>query len=81
MKFGKTVSTVVVASALLLALAACQKTEGPAERAGKEIDNTSEKVGQQFDAAGNKIERAAEKTGDALETAGDKVKDAVTPDK
>lgn len=79
MKFGKTVGSIVVTGVLLLALAACQK-EGPAERAGKEIDQTAETVGKKVDAAGNKVERAAEKTGDALENAGGKIKDAVTPE-
>ncbi len=45
--------------ALLLLAAACQKTEGPAENAGKEIDKTVEKAGQQIEKAGEKIQDAA----------------------
>ena len=32
-----------------LAMAACQPAEGPAERAGKQIDNAAEKVGDQVE--------------------------------
>jgi hypothetical protein len=79
MKLGKSVGALAATSVLIVAIAACQKTEGPAERAGKEIDQTSEKVEQKFDAAGNKIEKAADKTGEQLDKAGDKIKDAVKP--
>ena len=44
---------------LLLALAACEKKEGPAERAGKEIDKSIESAGQQLEKAGQKIQDAA----------------------
>ena len=44
----KTVVTVVSCAALVAALAACQK-EGPAERAGKEIDNTVKKLTQHIE--------------------------------
>jgi len=41
-----------------LAMAACQPKEGPAERAGKSIDNASEKAGDQIDKAGEKVKDA-----------------------
>ena len=44
---------------LILVLSGCQKTEGPAERAGKEIDRSVEKAGQQIEKAGEKIQDAA----------------------
>jgi len=44
----KTVVTVVSCAALVATLAACQK-EGPAERAGKEIDNTVKKLTQHIE--------------------------------
>jgi len=47
---------------------ACKK-EGPAERAGKKIDETVEK-------AGDKIKESAEKAGDKIEEAGEKVKES-----
>ena len=45
-------------SALLLALSGCQK-EGPAEQAGKAVDQTVEKAGQQIEKAGDSIQEAA----------------------
>ena len=45
----------VTALSTLFALAACQPAEGPAERAGKQVDNAAEKVGDQVEKAGDKI--------------------------
>jgi hypothetical protein len=59
MKPGKTFSAVLFMSALLVALSACQKQEGPAERAGKEADKAVEKIGQQIEKAGENIQDAA----------------------
>ena len=59
MKLGKTVSAALVMSALLATIFACQKQEGPAERAGKEVDKAAEKVGQQIEKAGENIQDAA----------------------
>lgn len=59
MKFGKTASLVLSMSALLIALSACQKQEGPAERAGKEVDKAIDQAGQQVEKAGDKIQDAA----------------------
>ena len=63
----KPMHALLLACATAVALAACQK-EGPAERAGKAIDQSTAK-------AGEKVENATEKVGDALERAGDKVKE------
>jgi hyperosmotically inducible protein len=52
---------------LSMSMTACEK-EGPAERAGKAIDQSAEQVG-------DKIENATDKAGDALERAGDKVEE------
>lgn len=52
----------MLAAALALSLAACKKEEGPAERAGKAVDNAVEK-------AGDKIDEAREKVKDAVEDA------------
>jgi hypothetical protein len=41
-----------------LAIAACQPHEGPAERAGKNIDNAAKKVGEQVDKAADKTKEA-----------------------
>jgi hypothetical protein len=58
MRFGKTVSAALIASALLLPLVGCQK-EGPAERAGKEVDEAVDKAGEQVEKAGEAIQDAA----------------------
>jgi len=47
----------VVAGMLICALAACQK-EGPAEKAGKEIDKAMSSAGNQIQAAGDKVREA-----------------------
>ena len=57
-KLGKSVMAVLVISALMAGLFCCQKKEGPAERAGKQVDKAVEKAGQQIEKAGEKIEDA-----------------------
>ena len=59
MKLASIVSFTLLVSALLVALPGCQKQEGPAETAGKEIDNATEKAGQQVEKAGDRIQDAA----------------------
>ena len=49
----KSVIAALAMSGLLVGMPGCQ--EGPAERAGKKIDKTIEKGGQQLDKAGDKI--------------------------
>jgi len=58
MKPGKNVSAALVIGALLAALSGCQK-EGPAERAGKEVDKAADTVGKQIEKAGESIQDAA----------------------
>jgi hypothetical protein len=52
----------LAAGVLITGVSACQK-EGPAERAGKAIDKTVEKAGQQIERTGQKIEDAATSVG------------------
>lgn len=59
MKNGGTLSAALIMSALLAALSGCQKQEGPAEQAGKEMDKAVEKVGQQIEKAGDSIQDTA----------------------
>lgn len=59
MKFDGTVSAALVMSVLLAALSGCQKQEGPAEHAGKQVDKATEKTGQQVEKAGESIQDAA----------------------
>ena len=53
------VSAALATSILIVGLSACEKKKGPAERAGKEIDKTVEKAGQQLEKAGQSIQDAA----------------------
>jgi len=46
-------------TALLAALFGCQKQEGPAEKAGRQVDKAVESVGQQVEKAGDAIQDAA----------------------
>lgn len=59
MKPGKTLSTALIMTTLLAALFGCQKQEGPAEKAGRQVDKAVEKVGQQIEKAGDAIQDAA----------------------
>lgn len=74
--------------ALAFALAACTRhqEEGPAEKAGKAVDdairdagkqmnNAAEKVDESMHKAGEQIGKAAEKTGEAVKDAGKKMQD------
>jgi hypothetical protein len=58
-KFGEVVNAALVTGMLFVALSGCQKQEGPAERAGKEVDKAVEKAGQQIEKAGESIQDAA----------------------
>jgi hypothetical protein len=59
MKIRNGVTAGLVLTILIVGLSACQKKEGPAERAGKEIDKSVESAGQQLEKAGQKIQDAA----------------------
>jgi len=43
---GQWSSAILAASILVFGLSACEKKEGPAERAGKQVDKTVKKAGQ-----------------------------------
>jgi hypothetical protein len=61
----KPVNSVIAATvfgALIVALSGCQKQEGPAEQAGREIDKAMEKVGKSVEKAGEKMQDAAKGT-------------------
>ena len=74
MKLGKTINAALATSALLVALFGCQKPEGPAEQAGKKIDNAMEQTGQNVDST-------TEKLGEKVEEAGEKIQDAAKDNK
>lgn len=56
---GKRMIASLVLGGLVLALSGCQEPEGPAERAGKEIDRGIVKAGQVLEEAGKKIQETA----------------------
>lgn len=59
MKLGRTLGITLAVGVMLAALVGCQKKEGPAEQAGKVVDQTVEKVGKQVEKAGESIQDAA----------------------
>ena len=59
-KFSRNILTMLALSAAIAGLAACQKEEGPAERAGKAMDNAVKNAGEQIEKAGEKIQDAAD---------------------
>jgi hypothetical protein len=55
----KLIVVAIALSAIIAAVAACQKELGPAEKAGKAVDNATEKAGQQIEKAGENIQDTA----------------------
>ena len=58
-RIGRMAGTALAVIVLAVGMSSCQKKEGPAERAGKEIDKSVESAGQQLERAGQKIQDAA----------------------
>ena len=56
----KTINAALIIGFALITLAGCQK-EGPAERAGKSIDNAASKVGEQVEKAGDAVKDATKR--------------------
>lgn len=52
---------IVLMLTLAAALAACKKEEGPAERAGRDIDKAVQEAGKQIEKTGEKLQDAAKK--------------------
>jgi len=59
MKLEQFARNLIIMVALVAAISACQKPEGPAERAGKAIDNATEQAGSQIEEVGKNIQDAA----------------------
>lgn len=55
MKLVQIASAVLMVSALFIALPGCEQ-QGPAERAGENIDDAVEKTGEQIERTGDAIE-------------------------
>lgn len=50
---------VLMVGVMAVALPACERHEGLAERAGKAVDNAADNAGQNIEKAGEKIQDAA----------------------
>ncbi len=50
----------VFIAVVALAVVACQPKEGPAEKAGKAVDNAAQKAGDQIEKAGDKIKETVD---------------------
>jgi predicted amidohydrolase YtcJ len=70
-------------AAILLgsSLAACGKTEGPAEKAGKEVDKAMEKTGQAMEKAADAVKEAAKDAEKKVEEVAKDAEKAVTATK
>jgi len=68
-RFGKFVATSLALVMVTATFAACERKEGPAERAGK-------KVGESVGEAGRKVDDAVDEAGKKIERAGEKIQDA-----
>lgn len=55
----ESLGSLLVMSTILAVLSGCGEQEGPAEEAGKKIDNAAEQAGQQMEKAGDAIQDAA----------------------
>jgi hypothetical protein len=60
MKLTNKVRATAIMGTLLVALSGCESNEGPAEEAGKKVDEATEQAGEKIEAAGEKIQDAAE---------------------
>ncbi len=56
----KTLSAALLMTTALVALPGCVKEEGPAEQAGKSLDNAAESVGEKIEDAGEAMQDAAQ---------------------
>jgi hypothetical protein len=59
MKFRYKVIVATVMSTLILGLVGCAPKEGPAEQAGKSVDQAMDKAGQKIEQAGKNVQDAA----------------------
>lgn len=75
MNTKKTLMAVLAVSALAFGLAACKKAEeGPAERAGKKIDEATTTAGQKIDEVTAKVGEKMQEAGKEIQKAADDAK-------
>lgn len=58
-KLVKSLGAVLLIGTLFATIPACQKEQGPAEKAGEAVDNAVSKAGQEVEKAGEEIQDAA----------------------
>jgi len=58
-KYKNSAVALLAMGVMALALSACQKQEGPAEKAGKEVDQAVSTAGQKIEDAGKQIQDTA----------------------
>jgi hypothetical protein len=80
MRIARTLSSILCAVALMASLGACaKKEEGPAEKAGKAVDDAMRESAQKMDEAshkmGDSMRDAGQKMGEAMEDAGKKMQE------
>ena len=59
-RITRTFALALATSFLAFGLSACEKKEGPAERAGKDVDKAVESVGKKIEKTGQQIQDAAQ---------------------
>ncbi len=75
-KIRNGVGAVLAMGILIVGLSACEKKEGPMERAGKTVDKAVEDAGKQVEKAGEKVQEAAKDAGKQVEKVGEKIQEA-----
>ena len=58
-KISKSIAAALALGILMAGLSACEKKEGPAERAGKAVDKAVDSAGQKLEKAGQDVQDAA----------------------
>jgi hypothetical protein len=58
-KIRNSIAAALAMSVLMVGLSACEKKEGPAERAGKAVDQAVDSAGQKLEKAGQDVQDAA----------------------
>lgn len=81
MKLGKTATTALVMSAVLIVLTGCQKKEEPADQAAYENKVEIRVEESSAEHVGRDVDEAAAKVGEKIEEVGEKIQDAVKDDK
>ena len=60
MKAARTLALVLLVAGTFGSLTGCQKPEGPAEQAGKKLDQAVDKAGQKMEEAGDRLKDATQ---------------------